>query len=232
MRSGLAWFLVGFGFAATAGAQPDFITFESGPVRPLAMAPDGSALYITNIPDSRLEIFALTDAGIEHSGSVAVGLEPVAAAVRANGEVWVVNHLSDSVSVVDPASHRVVRTLLVGDEPRDLVIADPDGAGPLGERAFITTAHRGQQRSDPALAGVPGAGDPQLTTPGVGRADVWVFDAGDPGPGVGGTPLAIVELFGDTPRALAASPDGETVYAAVFHSGNQTAVVNEGTGTG
>jgi hypothetical protein len=26
-------------------------------------------------------------------------------------------------------------------------------------------------------------------------------------------------LFGDTPRALAKSPDGGTVYAAVFHSG-------------
>ena len=34
---------------------------------------------------------------------------------------------------------RVVRTLLVGDEPRDIVFA-----GPGGNRAFITTAHRGQ----------------------------------------------------------------------------------------
>ena len=85
-----------------------------------------------------------------------------------------VNHLSDSVSIVDVAADppRVVRTLLVGDEPRDIVFA-----GPGGTRAFITTAHRGQQRTDPSIAGVPGAGDPQLTTPGVGRADVWVFDA-------------------------------------------------------
>jgi hypothetical protein len=34
---------------------------------------------------------------------------------------------------------RVVRTLLVGDEPRDIVFG---GAGK--NRAFITTAHRGQ----------------------------------------------------------------------------------------
>ncbi len=39
----------------------------------------------------------------------------------------------------------------------------------------------------------------------------------------------IIELFGDTPRSLGATADGSTVYAAVFHSGNQTAVVNEGT---
>ncbi len=203
----------------------DFITFESGPVRPMAMSPDGSRLFVANTPDGRLEIFQIGAGGIAKTGSVPVGLEPVAVATRGNGEVWVVNHLSDSISIVDVASDppRVVRTLLVGDEPRDIVFA-----GPGGERAFITTAHRGQHRTDPSLAGVPGAGDPQLTTPGVGRADVWVFDAGNLGAAVGGVPLEIVTLFGDTPRALTVSPDGNTVYAAVFMSGNQTTVVSEG----
>src|SRR5262249_25231775 len=76
--------------------------------------------------------------------------------------------------------------------------------------------HRGQNRP----------GDPQLTTPGVGRADVWVFDATNLGTTLGGTPRTIVTLFTDTPRALAASTDGTTVYAAGFHSGNQTTTVN------
>src|SRR5262249_51347168 len=80
----------------------------------------------------------------------------------------------------------------------------------------------------PDLAGVPGAGDPQLTTPSVGRADVWVFDATNLGTALGGRPLAIVTLFGDTPRALATSPNGNTVYAAVFKSGNRTTTVGEG----
>src|SRR5437016_956275 len=83
-------------------------------------------------------------------------------AARSDDEVWVVNLLSDSVSVVEIDEHesRVVRTLDVGDEPRDIVFA-----GPHGSRAFVTVAHRGQN--------VPF--DPQLTTPGVGRADVWVY---------------------------------------------------------
>jgi YVTN family beta-propeller protein len=53
------------------------------------------------------------------SASVPVGIEPVAVAARDDGQVWVVNHLSDSVSIVDVASSppRVVRTLLVGEEP-------------------------------------------------------------------------------------------------------------------
>ncbi|MEC9362879.1 MAG: hypothetical protein VYC42_06615, partial [Pseudomonadota bacterium] len=42
---------------------------------------------------------------------------------------------------------------------------------------------------------------------------------------LGGTPLTIVELFGDTPRALAVSPDGKTVYAAVFASGTRTTTI-------
>ena len=130
------------------------------------------------------------------------------------------NHLSDSVSIVDvttPAAARVVRTLLVGDEPRDLVFA-----GPGNNRAFITTAHRGQNTPlHPTIETV-------LTTPGIGRADVWVFDAANLGATLGGTPLTIVTLFGDTPRALTVSPDGGTVYAAVFHSGNRTTTLSEG----
>jgi len=202
-----------------------FHAFESGPVRPMAMSPDGKRLYVVNTPDNRLEIFNVTGGNLAHAASVAVGMEPVAVAARDDDEVWVVNHLSDSVSIVrdDRANPTVQRTLLVGDEPRDIVFA---GAG--GNRAFITTAHRGQHRTHASVSGVAGAGDPLLTTAGVSRADVWVFDAASLGTSIGGTPLRIVQMFGDTPRALAVSPDGNTVYAAVFHSGNQTAVVNEG----
>jgi YVTN family beta-propeller protein len=209
--------------AFAASAQPSFLTFESGQVRPLALSPDGTTLFAANTPDGQLEIFNVGAGGISHAASVPVGLEPVAVAVHRDGKVWVVNHLSDSVSIVDVASRRVVRTLLVGDEPRDIVFAGPDG-----NRAFITTAHRGQQLTHPSIAAVRGAGDPQLTTAGVPRADVWVFDATRPGRALGGVPLRIVQLFGDTPRGLAVTPDGNTVYAAVFHSGNQTTVVPEG----
>ncbi|MDH3652799.1 MAG: hypothetical protein OEN21_00885 [Myxococcales bacterium] len=208
-------------------AQPSFVAFETGPVRPLAM--EGGILAAVNTPDNALETFDVVPNGITRRMSIPVGLEPCAVAIRpGSSEAWVVNHLSDSVSIVDLVTGTVTRTLLVGDEPRDIVVTDPDGAGPLGDRVFITTAHRGQHRSDSSIASVPGAGDPELTTPSVPRADVWVFDADTPGAGVGGTPLKIVELFGDTPRALTVSADGTSVYAAIFHSGNVTAVVNEG----
>lgn len=193
-----------------------FTLFESGQVRPLALSPSGKLLFAANTPDNRLEVFRVNDNGLERRASIPVGLEPVAVAARNDNEVWVVNHLSDSVSVVELTpggnSGRVVRTLLVGDEPRDLVFG-----GPGKNRAFITTAHRGQN--------VPY--DPQLTTPGVGRADVWVFDANNLGTTLTGTPLTIITLFSDTPRALAVSPDGSKVYAAAFHSGNRTTAIND-----
>ncbi len=206
--------------AAASAAGPSLVTFESGPVRPIAMSPDKTRLFVANTPNGTLDIFNVTDAGLSMAARVPVGLEPVAVAAMSNSEVWVVNHLSDSVSVVSLSGMpRVTRTLLVGDEPRDIVMAGSP------KRVFITTAHRGQQRTDPSLAGVPGAGDPQFTTPGVPRADVWVFDPANLGNSLGGKPLRIMSFFSDTPRALTVSPDGSKVYVAAFKSGNQTTVI-------
>jgi len=201
---------------ATSALAASFTNFETGQVRPLALSPDGARLFAVNTPDNRLEIFDVGAGGaLTHAGFVPVGLEPSAVAARSNAEVWVVNHLSDSVSIVDVSSTppRVVRTLLTCDEPRDIVFA-----GPGGNRAFITTARRGQNCPVPA----------NLTTEGTGRALVQVYDATNLGATLGGTPLTNVVLFGDTPRALARSADGNTVYAAVFHSGNQTTALSEG----
>ncbi len=192
--------------------------FESAHVRPLAVDTHTQRLFAVNTPDNRLTIYEPTASGLTLLAEVPVGLEPVSVAIRKNSngvtEAWVVNHLSDSISIVEiadePSLSNVRQTLLVGDEPRDIVFA-----GPNHDRAFITTAHRGQNRP----------GDPQLTTQGVGRADVWVFDTNNPGTSMGGNPLNIIELFGDTPRALATSPDGKMVYAAVFASGNQTTAI-------
>ncbi|HMJ13606.1 MAG TPA: hypothetical protein VK524_19445, partial [Polyangiaceae bacterium] len=210
---------------------PSFVTFESGPVRPVAIS--GNRLYVCNTPDGVLEIFDInsTTGRLSHFASVPVGVEPVAVAVRPSTtepEVWVVNHVSDSVSVIKGStSPRVARTILVGDEPNDVVFA-------ANGRAFITTAHRGEQRVDPSLNALAGLGedlvsgrpdgDPQLTTPGIGRADVWVFDPSAADTSLGGVPLKVITLFGDSPRALAV--DGNTVYAAIFKSGNQTATVS------
>ncbi len=174
-----------------------FTNFETEPVRPLALSTDGRFLYALNTADDRLEIFDSRGETLHSVGETVVGLRPVALALRGN-QVWVVNHLSDSVSVIDvndPARPRVIHTLAVGDEPRGIVIA-----GPNHDRVFVATAYRGE-----------------TLTPGIGRAQLWIFDATRPE-----TPPKRLILFGSKPRALAVSPDGRTVYAAIFHSGNGT----------
>lgn len=194
----------------TVAAQSDdsLVAFESGQVRPLALSPNGRLLFAVNTPDNRLEIFRVNGPNLRPLHSVSVGLEPVAVAARSNDEVWVVNHLSDSVSVVrlnGPRPPQVVRTLNVGDEPRDIVFA-----GAQRDRAFVTTAHRGQNSPLPY--------EPFESQ---GRADVWVFEAAS----TQDEPLTILTLFGDTPRPLAVSADGRTVYAGILHSGNRTSVI-------
>ena len=105
---------------------------------------------------------------------------------------------------------QVVQTLWVGDEPRDIVFA-----GTNRERAFVTTAHRGQ--NSPV--------DPAMNTPGIGRADVWVFDSTEIDDTPGGDVEEIITLFGDRPRPLAVSADGLRVFAGIFLSGNRTTAI-------
>lgn len=219
MRPVLAFLLLCLHCLSGAGRAEDarpssFVAFESGQVRPLALSADGNMLFAVNTPDNRLEIFDIDGSALRFRFSIPVGMEPVAVAELNSTQVWVVNHLSDSVSIVsleDGVHPRVIRTLLVGDEPRDIVFA-----GVSRRRAFITCAHRGQNNPR----------NPELTQQGAGRADVWVFDPANPGDAPGGSPDTVATLFGDTPRALAVNIAGDTVYAAVFHSGNRTTVVN------
>jgi DNA-binding beta-propeller fold protein YncE len=194
----------------TVGPQ-SFVAFESGQVRPLALSADGQRLFAVNTADNRLEIFS-TGGGLQPVASVLVGLEPVAVALDPVGRAWVVNHLSDSISIVDVNATipHVIQTLWVGDEPRDIVFA-----GANRERAFVTTAHRGQ--NSPV--------DPALNTPSIGRADVWVFDSTLIDDTPGGSAEQIVTLFGDRPRPLAVSGDGLRVYAGIFLSGNRTTAI-------
>ncbi len=195
-----------------AKPEQSFYLHEVAPVRPLALSPAHDRLFVVNIPGNQLEIFALTGGRVIHKQSLPVGLGPVAVAVRSATEVWVVNHLSDSISIIDLSGDQaeIKRTLWVGDEPRDIVFAGPDD-----ELAFITTARRGQNHVH----------DPAFTIPSIGRASVWVFDGNDLGQDAGGSPLKVINLFGNTPRGLARSPDGRLVYASIFHSGNHTTIL-------
>jgi hypothetical protein len=201
----------------------NYTLFEVDPVRPVATLATSGHVLVTNTNDDYLELLEPLGQGVRRCGAVQVGMRPVAVAViregRHDAEVWVVNHLSDSISVVrldtDDCTGSVTQTLQVGDEPRDIVVTETVAHQ---KRVFVSTAHRGQHHPlDSARSGA------DLITPAGaksqgGLADVLVFDPEHPL-----TPLAVVNLFSDTPRALAVGQG--LVYAAGFHTGNRTSVV-------
>ena len=130
--------LAGSAALAVAGSlsAQSFVHFESPHIHPLELTPDGTRLLAVNTVDARLEVFEVVAAApfLRHAGSVSVGLEPVSVRARGNGEAWVVNHVSDSVSVVDLATMSVRATVLTGDEPCDVVFAGSP------QRAFVSVS--------------------------------------------------------------------------------------------
>ncbi len=107
-----------------AALAPDFVHFESAHVHPAALTPSGDRLLVVNTPDGRLAVFGLAGTRPVKVADIAVGLEPVAVAARSDSEAWVVNQLSDDVSIVNLHTLHARAALRVGDEPSDVVFAN------------------------------------------------------------------------------------------------------------
>jgi DNA-binding beta-propeller fold protein YncE len=177
----------GGGGDPAAVSLASFSNFESGQVHPVDITPDGTRLLVCNTADARLEVFDITSGTPLLVSEIPVGLDPISVRARTADEAWVVNTVSDSVSVVSLSARNVVATLKTRDEPSDVVFA---GAP---QRAFVSCSQvNGVQVFDPA--------------------------------NLGAAPTDI-PIKGKEPRALAVSPDGQTVYCAVFSSGNATTVL-------
>ncbi len=110
---------------ATSGSAwaQSFVNWENPPLHAVDVSPDGSTLAAVNLPDNRVELFSLVSGTPVSLEAVSVGLDPVSVRFRTDDELWVVNHISDSVSVVDLGTHGVVATLQTQDEPYDVVFA-------------------------------------------------------------------------------------------------------------
>ena len=135
--------------ASSVAVTTDYRNFESVPVHPVALTPDGSKLLALNLPDARLEVFSIGSGALTSLGEVPVGLEPVSVAALDDSTAWVVNHLSDDVSVVDLRSMSVKATLRVGDEPTDIVFAGTP------TRAFVCVSGLDQVKAFDPATGAP-----------------------------------------------------------------------------
>jgi YVTN family beta-propeller protein len=113
--------------------QSSFVNWETPHVHPLERTPDGALLLAVNTADARLEawtIQASSTAPLAPAFSVPVGIDPCSVRARTATEAWVVNNISDTISIVDLATRNVVRTLSTDDEPFDVVFA--------GGKAFVS----------------------------------------------------------------------------------------------
>jgi len=142
------WSLIGA--VHPAQAQTAYEHFESGQVHPARLTPDGTKLLVANTADSRLSVFSLASpTSPALIAEIPVGLEPVSVNARTNDEIWVVNAVSDSISIVSLSQGLVVDTLRVGDEPADVVFAGSP------QRAFVSVARRNEVRVyDPVTRGL------------------------------------------------------------------------------
>ncbi|GJM44146.1 MAG: hypothetical protein DHS20C21_09880 [Gemmatimonadota bacterium] len=125
------------GLGASALVAPAFggTHFESAHVHPVDISPDGSTLFTVHTADHRLTVWDISGVGVPvRVAEIPVGVGPVSVRARTNNEVWVVNHISDDISVVDVLLENVVATLQVGDEPSDVVFAGTP------ERAFVSVS--------------------------------------------------------------------------------------------
>jgi YVTN family beta-propeller protein len=181
--SSYRWVAVaGLWLAAAAAHGQSFVHFESPHVHPVDLTPDRSRLLVVNTVDGRLEVFDVLPSSpyLRRSGSVAVGVEPVSVRARSATEAWVVNHLSDSVSVVDLASMSVRASVLTGDEPADVVFAGSP------QRAFVSVSQRNRIEvfnpadllAAPAIVPVAGEDPRALATDGT-RVYAAIFECGN-----------------------------------------------------
>lgn len=173
----------------SVGGQ-SFVNFETPQVHPVDLSPDGTRLLVVNTADNRLEVFDVTGAAPLHLGDVPVGLDPVSVRAYNDQQAWVVNQISDTVSIVDLTAMNVIATLRTADEPADVIFAGQ----PV--KAFVTCS--------------------QVNA-------VQVFNPTDLV-----APPVEIPINGEDPRALAVSPDGNTVYVAIFESGNATTILAGG----
>ncbi|HEV7868263.1 MAG TPA: beta-propeller fold lactonase family protein, partial [Chthoniobacteraceae bacterium] len=136
------------GFLAVAAHAQTFLHFEARQVHPIAITPNGTRLLALNSPEGRLSVFDVSNTANPEPiliAEIPVGIEPVSVRARSNDEVWVVNEVSDSVSIVSLSRGVVINTLRASDEPADVVFANGKAfvscARSNAVKVFDTTTH-------------------------------------------------------------------------------------------
>src|SRR5580693_5754781 len=106
----------------------EFVNFEGAQTNPIRISADGTRLFALNTPNGTLSVFSLaTPSSPALIAEIPVGIEPVSVNINPNvagdNEAWVVNQISNSVSVVSVSQGIVTDTIYAKAEPSDVVFA-------------------------------------------------------------------------------------------------------------
>lgn len=129
MKTGLTCCVIAAGLYVVSPAiraqvsTTNFFNFETAPVHPEAISPDGAKLAVCNLAEGHVEIFDITSSAPVSLASIPVGIDPVSVRFRTTTEIWVANYISSSISVVDLSTFRVFNTITTSNQPSDIVFA-------------------------------------------------------------------------------------------------------------
>jgi YVTN family beta-propeller protein len=193
----VAWALLGGGGGCTTAAPnpheaAGFQTFTSPQSNPIVLSPDGAFVYVATTTSNSVAFLRTSDFTVTRN--VPTGLEPVSLAVRPDGlELWVSNHVSDSVSVIDTnaasASYgQVIETIQMLDASGVTQFDEPVGiAFASNAKAYVALSSRNR----------------------IAIVDVASYAV-----------TGFIEIPAQEPRAIAVR-NGK-LYVAAFESGNHT----------
>ena len=186
------------GLVAIASSAPALASTRSSS---LALSPNSTRLFNVNFEANSVTVFAVRNGGrdLERLDEVSVGQEPVC--VAASGlKAWVTNSASGTVSVIrrQAGSFRVIKEIVVGNEPRGCALSEDGGTLLVanhtdGTVSLINTA------ADEVVGIVTVGGNPFAIAVDGGRVFVPDFYArliaGGPGEGFDNGKEGVVKTF-------------------------------------
>ncbi|MGJ8664718.1 MAG: YncE family protein, partial [Marinicella sp.] len=161
-------------------ADIPYVNWENHPVHGIDMSPDGSRLAVAHTADNRVQLFDVSLGYPVRMGHVKVGVDPVSVRFKDNNELWVVNHISDSVSVVDFNKKIVKATLQTEDEPFDVVFANNKAYVSCSQVNKVLVYDQSDLTADPEVIALM-AEDPRAMTVNADGSKVYVasFESGN-----------------------------------------------------
>ena len=106
----------------------------------LAISPNGQFVYVANTVSGTILVITNNPANPQVVAVIPAGTEPYGLAFTPNGrKLYVTNARSDNVSVIDPATNTVIKTIFnVGPEPRGIAITNNGNSDDNDEKVYVT----------------------------------------------------------------------------------------------